>query len=162
MLEAKPIGIFSKNFNIVAEGQKIALLHISAWREAGEISIEEQPYKLYREGLMSGAFVIESKGQSVARAIKPSAFRSQFDLELDAHRYSLTRVSIFGRGFSVLQSGVVVGSIRRAGVFTRRTIIDLPPDWPIPIQVFVFWLALVIWNRDDGGAAAGAAAAAGS
>jgi hypothetical protein len=42
-------------------------------------------------------------------------------------------------------------------VFSRRTIIDLPPDWSIPIQVFAFWLVLVIWNRDDSAAIAGAA-----
>lgn len=115
--------------------------------------IEGQPYKLYREGLMSGAFVLEREGRTVVRAIKASAFRSQFDLELESHRCSLTRSSLFGRSFSVLQGGAVIGSIRPAGVFTRRAIVDLPRDWPIPVQVFVFWLVLVIWSRDRSAAA---------
>lgn len=157
MLEAKPINFLSKSFLIETGGQKIASLAISRWRESGEISIGDQSYRLYREGLLSGAFVLESSGQIIARAVKPSAFRSQFDLELDAHRYSLQRTSLFGKSFSVVQGETVVGSVRRAGLFTRRTLVDLPSDWSIPIQVFAFWLVLVIWNRDDGGAAAASA-----
>ena len=160
MLEARPVGIFSQDFGIEAEGQKIALLDVAlSWRETGAISIGGQPYKLYREGLMSGAFLLENEGQTVARAIKPSAFRSRFDLEFNARQYALKRASAFGRSFSVFQGEAVVGSIRPAGVFTRRTIIDLPADWSIPIQVFAFWLVLVIWNRDDSAAIAGAAGA---
>lgn len=158
MLEARPIGIFSRDFDIEVEGQKIAMLDVSCWREAGEISLEGQPYRLYREGVMSGAFILKNQQEeSVARAIKPSAFRSQFDLEFGDRRYSLKRASGFGRGFSVFQDGIIVGSIRPAGLFTRRTMIDLPADWSTPIQVFVFWLVLVIWNRDDAGGVAAAA-----
>ncbi len=155
MLEAKPLNLFSQDFNIETEGQKIAFLDIALWRESGEMSIEGKPYKLYREGLMSGAFVLEGEGRAVARAIKPSAFRSDFDLELNARHYSLKRDSLFGRSFSVFQNGVTVGSIRPVGLFTKRTIIDLPADWPVPAQVFVFWLVLVIWKRRDSAAAAG-------
>ncbi len=159
MLEARPVGILSQDFDIEADGQKIALLDVSGWKEAAAISIEGRPYKLYREGRMSGAFVLESKteGQVVARAIKPSAFRSRFELELEARQYVLQRTSAFGRSFSVFQGEAVVGSIRPVGVFSRRTIIELSPDWSIPIQVFAFWLVLVIWNRDDSAAVAGAA-----
>jgi hypothetical protein len=154
MLEAKPLGLFSRDFDVESEGRKIAFLDVALWREAGEVLIEDQPYKLYREGLMSGAFVLEKEGRIVARAMKTSAFRAHFDLELRSHRCSLTRTSLFGRSFSVLQGSEVIGSIRPAGVFTRRAIIDLPRDWPTPVQVFVFWLVLVIWNRDRSAAAA--------
>lgn len=157
MLEAKPNGIFSRDFSIEAAGQRIALLDVAFWKEAGEISIEGRPYKLYREGLMHGAFVLESQGQVVARALKPSAFFSHFDLEMGDRRYSLKRNSAFGRAFTILQGDTVVGSVRPAGVFSRRAVVELPVDWPVPVQVFVFWLVLVIWKRDESGAAAAGA-----
>jgi hypothetical protein len=156
MLEAKPVSMFSRDFSIEAEGKRIALLDVSCWKEAGEISIEDESYRLFRERLMSGAFILEKEGQAVARAIKPSAFRSRFDLELAGRHCTLNPDSFFRRSFSVLQNDVAVGSIRRAGLFTRRAIIDLPGDWSLPLQVFVFWLVVVIWNRDDSAAAAGA------
>ena len=155
ILEARPIGIFTRKFSIEAEGQEIALLDSSSWRVAGAISIGDHIYRLYREGLMSGAYLLEYEGQVVARAIKPSAFSSQFDLELYHRRYSLTRASVFGRGFAVFQGEVVVGSVHPTGMFIRRTIIDLPPDWAIPFQVFVFWLVLVAWNRASAAAVVG-------
>jgi hypothetical protein len=159
MIEAKPIDLFSRDFGIEDGARRIALLDVAFWREAGEVSIEGRPYRLYREGLMSGDLLLESAGRPVARAAKPSAFRSRFEIELDAHHYTLQPTSLFGNGFSVLQDGAVVGTIRRAGLFTRRTLIDLPSDWSVPVQVFVFWLVLVIWNRNDSAAASSAAAA---
>jgi hypothetical protein len=154
-LEAKPMGIFTQNFSIEAEGQNVAMLGFSNWRVAGSISIGRHTYQLYREGLMSGAFLLEYEGQVVARAIKPSAFHPQFDLEFHNHRYSLTRASAFGRDFAVLQGELVVGSIHPAGMFTRRTIIDLPPDWSIPYQAFVFWLVMGVWKRASAAVATG-------
>lgn len=157
MLEARPRNLFSRDFFIEAEGREMAVLEVPLLREAGSFSIEGQPYRLYREGWMSGAFLLESRGRQIARAIKPSAFRAQFDLELDGHRYSLQRAALFGRTFSVLRDGVEVGSIRPVSVFSRKAFIDLPVDWPFPVKVFVWWLVLVIWNRDrnSGAVAAG-------
>jgi hypothetical protein len=147
MLEAKPVSLFSRDFDISTDGQKIALLDISFLREAGEVTIAGRPYKLYREGLWSGAFVLEGGERIIARAVKPSVFLSRFELEIDGHRYSLRRTSLFAKAFSVFQDEAVVGSVRRAGLFTRRAIIDLPSEWPIPVQVFAFWLVSIIWRR---------------
>ena len=158
MLEARPISIFSRDFSIEAGGQRVALLDVSHWREAGEVLIEGQPHRLYREGLMSGAFVLENQGQALARAIKPSALSSQFNLEIDARPYFLKRDSAFRRAFSVFEGESLVGTIRPAGIFTRRASLDLPQDWPIPVQVFVFWLVVIIWNRDDSASASAASA----
>ena len=79
MLEATPTGLWRLQHR--SGGQSIARLDVSWWKEAGEISIAGQPYRLYRESLL-GAFVLELQGAAVARATKPSVFRSLFDLEL--------------------------------------------------------------------------------
>ena len=31
--------------------------------------------------------------------------------------------------------------------------VDLPGDWPLPLRVFVFWLAFIIWKRQNAAAA---------
>jgi hypothetical protein len=153
MLEARPRNLFSRDFFIEANGREVSKLEVPLWREAGAFTIEGQPYRIYREGWMSGAFLLESGGRQIGRAIKPSAFRSQFDLELDGSRYSLQRTALFGRTFTILRGGAEVGSIRPVSVFSRRALIDLPSDWPLSVKVFVFWLVLVIWNRDRSAAA---------
>lgn len=165
MFEAKPVGVFSRAYELEAQEHLAASLKLAWLKEAGEILVDGQSFKLYREGWMSGAFVLEKDGQEMLRAVKLSAFRSQFDLEIDSRFYSLKRASFFGGTFSVVHQGAVVGTIRRAGLFTQRALIDLPSDWPIPIQAFVFWLVVLLWNRQASAAAASAvttAATAGS
>jgi len=156
MFEARPVGLFSRAYELEAQEHLAALLKLSWLKEAGELSIDGKLFNLYREGWMSGAFVLEKDGQEVVRAVKLSAFRSQFDLEIDSRFYSLKQASLFGRTFSVVHQGAVVGTIRRAGLFTQRALIDLPSDWPIPIQAFVFWLVVILWNRQASAAAVGA------
>ena len=149
MLQAKPVGIFTPDFRIEAEGREISYLDLACWREAGEIQVRDKPYRLFREGLMSGDFVLESEGSPVARATKPSAFRSLFELEVNSRDYTLARASFFTRTFIVLEGASKVGRIRPAGFLSRRALIELPAQWSEAVQIFVFWLVLVIWNRDE-------------
>lgn len=149
MLEAKPIGLFSPDFRIEAVGRQIAYLDLAIWREAGEFQVDGKPYRFFRERLMSGAFVVEAEGWPVARATKPSAWRSLFELEIDSRYYTLRRATAFTRSFAVLDGDRQVGRIRPAGVLSRKALIELPAEWSYAVQIFVFWLVVVIWNRDE-------------
>lgn len=153
MLEAIPRGIFSNDFQLRHRGRVVAELDVSTWREKAEVEIEGVRYRLYREGLLSGAFVLERDGQVLAQAVKPSAFRSQFEVETVGRRFSVRKISMWSL-FGVFEGDSQIGSISQARWFTRRMHVDLPADWPIALQVFVFWLALLIVRREA--AAAGA------
>jgi hypothetical protein len=126
-------------------------LNLSGWSEKAEFEIKGGRYRLYREGFASGAFVLEENETVLARASKPSAFRARFELQFGRRAFTIRREGI-GGGFQVFEGNRQVGSIHRAGMLTRRTIIDLPADWPPAAQVFAFWLVLVIWNREQSGA----------
>jgi hypothetical protein len=148
VIEAVPSGWFSNSFRLQQAHGTVAEINLSGWREKAEFAIQGGSYRLYREGFASGAFVLEGQGQTLARAWKPSALRARFELEFPGHTFTMRRTGM-GRGFGVFAGERQVGSIRRAGLFTRRTIIDLPADWPPAAQVFAFWLALIIWRREE-------------
>ncbi|MBW3571579.1 MAG: hypothetical protein KY467_10775 [Gemmatimonadetes bacterium] len=148
MIEAVPTGLFSNGFRLQQPHGTVAELHVSGWREKAEFAMHGGRYRLYRQGFASGAFVLEGNGRILARAVKPSAFRARFHVEVGGRTFELRRTAWSGN-FGLFDGGTQVGTIRRAGMFTRRAIIDLPGDWPLAAQVFVFWLALVIWNRDQ-------------
>jgi len=162
MLKAIPKRWFSWNFTVMEGSQPVADIDVSWWREKGLLTIQGTTYKVYREGLMSGAFILESAGAVLARAEKPSAFRNSFIIEHAGKHYTLCKKSAFRREFLLLDGSGEIGSLSPEGIFTRRARVDLPEDLPLPVRVFIIWLAVILWKRDSdaGGAAAVTAAAA--
>jgi hypothetical protein len=153
MLEAVPTGIFSNRYRFHQEGELMGEFDPSAWRERAQLELEDGTYELYREGTFSGDFVIELNGKIVARATKPSAFRGTFNIELPDKHLILRKHSVWSRNFILFEGEMEVGAIRPLGIFSRRTNIELPGQWPLALQIFVFWLAFLMWKREEAEAA---------
>ena len=153
MLEASPKNFFSTNYIIRVPGRTPAVLDVSLWRESAEIELDGAVHRFYREKIFGGAFVLERAGVVIARAVKPSAFRSRFDVELGGKRFVVRKVSMWRRRFGVFSGEQQIGVVRPAGVFTRRALIEMPSDWSLAHEVFIFWLVLIIWRREAAAAA---------
>lgn len=153
MLEAVPKRLFSTDYLLRSPDGDFAELDVSGWRERAEFELDGAAYRLYREGMVSGAFVLERDGVAAARAWKPSAFRSTFELDAGGRALTLRRASLFRRRFALLDGGREVGSVGPAGLFSRRVRVDLPAALPFALQIFVFWLVLLMWERYDNDAA---------
>ena len=126
---------------------------MSCWREKGVVTVEGTDYRVYREGLMSGDFLLASNDKVLARARKPSAFRRTFTIEYADKRYTPRAKSAFHRAFELLDRDRKVGSLSPRGVFTRRAAVDLPENMPLSVKVFIVWLAVIIWKRESDSAA---------
>jgi hypothetical protein len=151
VIEAVPRGIFSSGFQLQQDSRVIAELDASSWREKAHVEIDGETYRLYREGMMGGAFILEWNGRTLARAIKPSVFSDRFELEIGKRSFTLRKESMWSRRFALFEGEQQVGRVAPAGTFTRRTFIELPADWPSSVQIFVFWLALLMWKREQAG-----------
>lgn len=149
MLEAVATGILPLRFQFRQQNRLLGELATSFWRGNGQLELEEGTYELYREGWFSGDFLLELDGKVVARASKPSAFQNRFEVEMPNRRVVLHKPSSYNRLVILLDGEKQIGSIYPLGVFTRRTGIDLPDDWPLPIRVFLFWIVFTIWKRPN-------------
>lgn len=155
MLTAVPKHWFSWDFTVTEGSQTVAEIDISWWREKGALTVQGVDYRVYREGMMSGDFILESAGSTLARAQKPSAFHRSFAIDHEGRRYILRAESVFRRTFLLLDGDRKIGSLSPEGIFTRRTKVDLPPALPLAVRVFVIWLTVILWKREsDSGAAA--------
>jgi len=155
MLEAIPKTWFSWDFDIVDPGgQPVANLDMSAWREKATFAVGDTTYRIHRERLMSGAFLLEGEGAIVARAVKPSAFRHSFVVHQDGREYTLSRRSAFRREYVLRQDAREVGSVAPEKWFSRRAAVNLPDDLPLAVRVFIVVLVLLLWKRDSNAAAA--------
>ena len=153
MLQATPRGWFSWNF-LISEGEnEVADIRLAMLREAGELVVLDKTYRVNREGIMSGAFVLQEGQMELARAEKPSAFQRSFLVSYDGRSYSLGAESAFRRRFVLKENDGRVGSIYPLNAFTRKCAVDLPSDILLPVRVFMVWLVIILWKRDSDSAA---------
>ncbi len=136
LLRIVPKRWYSWDFTVLEGAEPVADIDISWWREKGILTVRGEDYAVYREGLMSGSFVLESKSAVLARADKPSAFHRAYSLEYLDERFTLRAKSAFRREFVLLRGSSVVGTLRPEGIFTRRARIDLPEELLLPVRVF--------------------------
>jgi hypothetical protein len=152
---------FSWDFSILQNGSPIAEIKCrSSWREKGTLAIDGSSYEVYREGLMSGQFILELNGTRLVHAEKRSRYTRSFTVQHECKTYILKAESALGGTFLLLENGQQIGSIRPAGVFTWKATVELPDELPLPIKVFLLWLAVILWRRDYDYAIAAAIAAA--
>ncbi|HSR50298.1 MAG TPA: hypothetical protein VLV83_05680, partial [Acidobacteriota bacterium] len=151
-IEAVPRGLIRNGYVLQMQGQPIAELVMSGWREKATFDVGGVPYQLCRQGAVSGDFVLESQGRMLARATKPSAFKSRFEiqlLDLGGLAFTLRKGSLTDSSFRLFRGSQQVGRITREGFLKRRTSIELPEDLPLPSRIFLFWLARLIWDREQ-------------
>ena len=135
MLRAIPTSWFSRNYYIIEGTRQVTELDMSWWREQGQLTVEGVLYKIYREKLLSGAFILEKAGSIVARAEKQSAFLRRFFIEYENKQFTLQAKSVFGREFTILEHQNKIGSVAPEGFFTRRAAADLPEELPLPVRI---------------------------
>ena len=147
MMTIDPLRWYNWDFTVTKDERTLARLDLSTWRERGAITIRDVEHRVYRESL-NGDFVIERAGQVLARATKPSAFRSAFTVTYNGQAYTLHRRSAWRRAFVLLDGDREIGSMSPDGPWMRVSTADLPRDWPMPIKAFVIWLVIVLWKRE--------------
>jgi hypothetical protein len=141
---------FSWTFSVMDGSKQVAEAVDLSWlTEKGELKIHGVVYKAYREGMMSGAFVLESPDGVIARAEKPSALRRSLIVEHAGRQYTLRAKSAFRREFLLLDGSSRIGSISPEGIFTRRAAVELPEAWPLPVRMFIIWLTVMLWKQEQ-------------
>ena len=155
-MDARREGWLTNDWIVTCDDGREVLLDLRAFREGAEMSLGGELYSLERDGVLRGGFFLRRGGDVVARAVKPSAFRSRFEVEHAGEHYSVERTGFLRSRFVVRQGPVDVGCLARRGWAAHSCDIDLPQEWPEALRIFVFWLALVLWKREDTVAASSA------
>lgn len=149
-----PTSIFSTRCRLQQDNALVGELALSIWREKARLEVDEGTYELHREALLSGDFLLEKEGKVIARASKPSLLENRFEIDLPDRGLVLRKLSLWNWRYGLFDGDNQIGSIYpQPGIFTRRTNIDVPPDFPLPTRVFLFWLSLIMWRRQSQAAA---------
>lgn len=149
MFRAIPKNVFSWNFSIWQGDRRIGELDFAWLRERGRLQIADTVFQLNRQGLWSGDFTLEHDGAVLARANKPNPFRRYFDLEFEGRAFVLKAFAPITRSFGLYQGDTPIGTIQPDYWLLWKTTIDLPDEIPVPVQLFAFWLVVLMWRRQS-------------
>jgi hypothetical protein len=147
MLDAIPHGIFSWDFTVWRNGEAIADIDMSWFREHADVQIGGQTFSVYRESMLKGAFALQAGDRILARAWKVSVFARAFEIDFEGRKFELKATSYWTHHFALSENGIQIGWIGPTSWLGRKSVIDLPEDLPLPVQVFLFWLVVVLWRR---------------
>jgi hypothetical protein len=96
-----------------------------------------------------GDFLLTADQQVLARATKESIFARRFAVRLESRELTLRAPSCLLRRFELIEQGSVVGVIVPDHLLTRACTVELPDDLTVPVRVFLFWLVMLMWRRQN-------------
>ena len=146
-LRAEPRNLFSWGFDLYADESLVTTMDMAWIREGGTFTWQGTEFTLTHEHLWSATFLLRTEDQTLARAAKTSPFLRRFDVYWNDRTLTLEAVSPFGRSFRLVENDSVLGTIVPDHPLARRCAVDFPDDLTIPMHVFLFWLAALMWRR---------------
>lgn len=150
MIQAKAQGVFSIRYILDHLGQQ-SVLALSGWRERAAYDLDSEAYTFVRKGRWNGidfTYLLQSPRGTLALARRRrSLWREGLELEHAGRVYGFQQLHFWSHSCAVHDGERQVGTIRRHSVWARRMTVELPDEWPLPIQAFTLWLVLVTWNR---------------
>jgi hypothetical protein len=149
MLIAVPKNIFAYDYHIERDGERVAFLDTSVFRRQGTIEVGGSTLQVERKGVMRPDFRLYLNESEIARAQKQSVVKDVVRLQLGDAACTIRRRSLFSRRYAVLNEDEQIGEIAPVRWYSSRARIDLPDAWPLGLQVFVFWVVLTFWKRDQ-------------
>ena len=143
-----PQKICSWNYLITVSNSDVtASVEFDFMSERGNIILEADSYKI-EHAWLSGEWSLELAGEIIAVAIKPNLFTRLFQIDYDSQKLVLKAQSPFARSFAIEQNDTSIGTIEPIHLLTRRATVNCSANVPIPIQIFLFWLTVLMWRRD--------------
>ena len=150
MIEAVRKKLFSGQYSLRADEQEVAVLKI-ACRKA-ELKYAKSRYTMRMQGWLNQKHILEGDAIRIVQSANSGVFRTFRQLEYADKRYEIKVASGRNLHSSVYNSIEIydgtkkIGSVRSQDWLQKRVFIDLPYDWPIPVQAFIFWIGLPLMS----------------
>ena len=153
MLKVIPKAWWSYAFSVTDGTESVAqVLDLSWWRDKSELRVQGATYTARRD---RSAYILESATGVLVRAERPRFWRRVFIIEHSGQQYTLRSKSSLRRQFLLFEGSTQIGSLSPEGRFTRKAAAELPPAFPLFLQIFIIWMVMTLWKHDDAAAAAG-------
>ncbi len=154
MLTVDQPTIFSRNLVVYRGDSPVGEIRHRAFRGGATVDVGGREYTVSRTGWFSGAYQLTHDERVLATASPAGFWSRRFDIEADSLHVSLRRqFGWFVTRWELVDGDQAIGSVERRGFFQSATVADFPDAIAIEIQVFIIWLANVLWQHDQSASA---------
>jgi hypothetical protein len=148
MLTAAPKRWLSWDYEVSdANGLHVGDARLSRWTATGAITVGDQMYRVWREGVFFGPILLFGSAGETARATRRRSLVRAVSIEYGGRVFLLKSPSLGFREMRLYEGEAEIGSAVPEGVFSRRAQFDLPESLPGELRLFVVWLALYQWKK---------------
>lgn len=134
------------NLQIREDSKVVGEMERALLRETARVDLDDGTYSFYRDQVFAGDYVLDARGEILARAVKPLWWKPDIDVDLSKRNVKLRKTSVVFRRFAVIEGGTQVGIISPTLV-SGGAKIDLPTEWTLVDRIFLFWLCSLMWRR---------------
>ncbi|QJY49378.1 hypothetical protein [Pseudonocardia broussonetiae] len=149
MLIADRRGFFRRSYEVRDDTGAAAPVELvlSTWGRTGEFVLDGVVHeiRMRRRFLMGYDGVLVAGGRELAHA--QGVGTTEWELQVDDRHHRFVRPHLFGRTQHVVESGEVVGVVRRVALVSGAEA-DLP-DLALPVQLFVVGALLLVWEEES-------------
>src|SRR5262245_6575586 len=147
MLEAMPLGIFSRRYAVTDSGRPVAQIAFGRWKQHDTIERDGRRLSVRSEGWWRPKLKLEEHGRLLSCAMQGSTLGRCFYFAFGDDEYELRPVGVFSRAFELARKGRPLGRVWPQGVLSRRVAVGLEEGLSLEVRLFTLWLALLAWHR---------------
>jgi hypothetical protein len=149
LLEARRARPFSSTHRVWGFCGEIATVDVDGARGCGEFTLDGQRYRVHRARARSGPFVLDGPNGVLAEARKPATGQA-FEIVHYERRLNVEPTLHVGLAYVVNEGTAQRGEVRRRMALRGRKLeVEIAPEVPLPVEVFVTWLVLLLAQRRE-------------
>jgi hypothetical protein len=143
MLEVRRVSLWRSRYEIVADGQPLAMWDGRVWRNGGTFDLAGRRYDV-KSNVWGTRFEMTDEAAMIVAAADRVG-RKRWTVEASGRTYRFQRGSWWRSEELLVADGRPVGFVRWVSRWRRDAVADLP-DLSLPLQVFVVVVVLAMWD----------------
>ncbi|MCF6507577.1 hypothetical protein E9549_09180 [Blastococcus sp. MG754426] len=134
---------------VLSGGALVASLRAENWREAATALVGDRSWVFAKEkGVLTGRWDVDPAGTARLRARQTSFWKGSWALDLDGVVVERENASVWKGTHRYTAGGRPVAETGTTGGWSPRPTLDADPSVPLPHQVFLLWVELVLSRRN--------------
>jgi hypothetical protein len=151
MLICRPRGSTSWNYSVFRNDILVAEVDFNDPEETGAIRIDDKAYSIANDkSWRAGERKLYAGASLLASSLKPSMAVRRFVIEAPELTFELKRTGLFAKKYLISRDQHPLGEIARLDWSSYNTRIEIADIVPPHLQLFSFWLVVMLWHWDSG------------